>query len=94
MSNWQAEEFSYALEEDSIAFSLDEAIYNRDALYGAAYVFVDRCFLYLSRPAEGQIRVRLKGRESLSGEGLENLAGEFANELLNQLFFYLEFFSH
>jgi His-Xaa-Ser system protein HxsD len=79
------ENFEYELGDRHIAFSLDESIYNRDAVFGTAYLFVDRCFLWLSQPAEGQTRVRLKAKEATTEEALHTLAGEFANELLNQM---------
>lgn len=79
------ETFEYELGERHIAFTLDESIYNRPALFGAAYLFVDQCFLWLSQPESGQIRVRLKAKEAASEEALHQLAGEFANELLNQV---------
>ena len=68
-----------------VAFVIDEDLYPRDAVYGAAYLFVDRCWIYLSRPGDKQIEVRLKPKGDSSPELLESLAGEFANELLNQV---------
>jgi His-Xaa-Ser system protein HxsD len=79
------ENFEYELGEQHIAFTLDESIYNRPSLYGAAYLFVDKCFLWLSQPSEGHVRVRLKAKEATDEAGLHALAGEFANELLNHL---------
>lgn len=78
-------EFVWLEDGRRISFTLDEALYPRDAVYGAAYLFVDRCFLFLQRPSEDHIEVRLKPREELDAAGLESLAGEFANELLNQV---------
>lgn len=79
------ENFEYELGDSYIAFTLDESIYNRTAVFGAAYLFVDRCFLWLSKPQEGQVRLRLKAKEAKDEEGFHALAGEFANELLNQM---------
>ena len=79
-------ELTFALDERRVSFVLDEEIYPRDAVYGAAYLFVDRCWIFLSRPSDKHIEVRLKSRESeVSPETLVGLAGEFANELLNQV---------
>ncbi len=64
---------------------MDEAIYPRDAVYGAAYLFVDRCFVFLSRPADQRIEVRLKPKGEADAAALEALAGELCNELLNQV---------
>lgn len=79
------EEFTYATDGRRVSFVLDESIYPRDAVYGAAYLFVDRCFLFLTRPGDDRIEVRLKPKEEADAKALEALAGEFANELLNQV---------
>lgn len=68
-----------------VALIVDEELYPRDAVYGAAYLFVDRCWVYLSRPADKQIEVRLKPKGETTPAALEALAGELANELLNQV---------
>jgi His-Xaa-Ser system protein HxsD len=69
-----------------VAFLVDEELYPLDAIYGAAYLFVDRCWLFLDRPTDRQVRVRLRSKDAEPAEGvLDALAGEFANELLNQV---------
>jgi His-Xaa-Ser system protein HxsD len=79
-----SETFQYELGERHVAFTLDESVYSREAIFGAAYLFVDKCFLWLSVAGASQLRVRLKTKGEASPEALETLAGEFANELLNQ----------
>lgn len=81
----KTDELSYHLDERRVSFVLDEELYPRDAVYGAAYLFVDRCFVFLTRPADKHVEVRLKAREAATESQLEALAGEFANELLNQV---------
>ena len=76
---------NYALAERRVRFTVDETLYPLDAIYGAAYLFVDRCFVFLGRPADKQVEVCLKHREDADEAALEALAGEFANELLNQV---------
>lgn len=78
-------EFTWLEDGRRLSFTLDEALYPRDAIYGAAYLFVDRCFLFLDRPDDTHIEVRLKPKEAVDASVLEALAGEFANELLNQV---------
>lgn len=68
---------------DALVVELDEALYPKDAIYGAAYVFIDRCYVRLDRPAPGRISVRLKPKASVDTP-LADLAGEFENELLGQ----------
>ncbi len=63
--------------------SFDETLYPLAAVYGAAYVFIDRCYVHLDRPADKRISVTLwlKPGSTLVAE---ELAGEFGNELLGQ----------
>ena len=63
--------------------TFDETLYPLAAVYGAAYVFIDRCYVHLDRPADKRIAVtlRLKPGSTLVAE---ELAGEFGNELLGQ----------
>lgn len=68
---------------DALVVELDEALYPKDAVYGAAYVFIDRCYVRLDRPAPGRISVRLKPKASVETP-LADLAGELENELLGQ----------
>jgi His-Xaa-Ser system protein HxsD len=67
---------------DGIVLELDEALYPKDAIYGAAYIFIGRCWVLLDRPAPGRISVRLKPKSP--DVALDSLAGEFENELLGQ----------
>ncbi|HYD50924.1 MAG TPA: His-Xaa-Ser system protein HxsD [Terriglobales bacterium] len=75
----------FTLGDASISFSLDETVYPLEAIYGAAYLFLDRCFVYLTRSRERTVEVRLTAREAASIEQLDTLAGELVNELLAQV---------
>ena len=77
-------ELQYTLSDRTVSLNVDETLFALDAIYGAAYLFVDRCWLFLERPAEGTVSVHLKAKEDADEAVLEALAGEFANELLNQ----------
>ena len=79
------ESVACAIGERKAAFVLDESIYKKDAVYGTAYLFIDKCFVYLSRPEESKIGVELVSREEATEAELETIAGEFVNELLNQV---------
>lgn len=84
-NNGDLEVLTWSTDGRTVGFVLAEELYPRDAIYGAAYIFVGRCFVHLLRPADGQIEVRMKSKEATDQAGLEGLAGEFANELLNQV---------
>ena len=77
-------DLQYNLEDDQVSFNVHEELFVRDAIYGAAYLFVDRCWLFLTRPADKIVGVHLKPKDDADEAKLEALAGEFANELLNQ----------
>ncbi len=57
-----------------------------EAVYGTAYVFVDRAYLFLENKGKDKIEVSLKGKKKLNPKKLEELKGEFLNELLNYSF--------
>jgi His-Xaa-Ser system protein HxsD len=66
----------------TVELEVDEELYPLDAIYGACHVFLPKSYVKLSRPRDRHVRIRLKPKGS---ESLESLAGEFANELLNQV---------
>ncbi len=79
------EELTWATDGRRVSFTLSEEIYPRQAIYGAAYLFLDRCFVFLTRPGDKQVEVRLKSKEPTDRATLEALAGEFGNALLDQV---------
>ncbi len=73
-------------EQDSgrVSINLDAEVYPLQALYGAAYIFIDRCYVFIDRPADNQFRVTLSAKDTTpEPEALRALVGEFANELLS-----------
>jgi len=77
-------ELAYNLTERQVSFDVSEELFPLDSIYGAAYLFVDRCWMFLTRPADKVVGVHLKTKDDADEAKLEALAGEFANELLNQ----------
>ena len=84
-SETSSEELAFETAERRVTFEIDEEIYPRDAIYGAAYLFLDRCYLFLGRPADRRVSVQLRTKGEADETALTELAGEFANELLNQV---------
>ena len=68
--------------EGCVRVVVDRTLYPLDSIYGAAYAFVDRCYVRLDAPDERSVQMELRGRESLGETALQALAGEFGNELL------------
>lgn len=71
------------LNEGSAIVQLDTSLYPLPAIYGAAYVFIDRAYVLLDRPSNDRVRITLLAKQgSASAEELQALVGELANELL------------
>lgn len=68
---------------NTIKFLINLQNYPLEAIYGASYVFLDRAYLFLDSRAPKKIKVSLKGKKKLTKKQLEDLRGEFLNELLN-----------
>jgi His-Xaa-Ser system protein HxsD len=77
-------ELKYTLSDRTVTLNVSEDLFEIDAIYGAAYLFVDRCWLFMTRPEDGVVGVNLKTKDDADEAALEALAGEFSNELLNQ----------
>lgn len=72
------------LDEGAVHLTVDEVVYPLEAIYGAAYVFIDRCWVFVDRPVSGKYRVVLTPKQGEADEPLlRSVAGEFANELLS-----------
>ena len=74
----------FSLGPDHISFEVEENLYPLEAIYGACYLFLEKCFVYLSRPRPEVVGVRLTARQPSTPAQLDALAGEFGNELLSQ----------
>lgn len=62
---------------------VDPSVYPLEVVMGAAYVFVDRCFLLLDRTPDGRVKVAFTPKPESTLDAAA-LAGEFQNELLAQ----------
>lgn len=71
------------LGEGAVELEFDEGLYPKDAVYGAAYVFIDRCFVHLDRAGDRRIKVTLRSKKGAPLDS-QACAGEFENELLVQ----------
>ena len=69
---------------DRVVVPVDTTVYPLDAVYGAAYVFLDRAYVVLEKDKATTIRVSLTSKTPATRDALMALGGEFVNELLNQ----------
>lgn len=81
----QSVDFTFEVGEREVSFELDEELYSLDAVYGTAYLFIERYYVFLTRPRTHFVRVRLRSKNAASAAELEALGGEFANTLLRQV---------
>ena len=63
---------------------LKKGLYPMDAIYGAAYVFIDQAYVLLDKDEDGNVLVHLQYKEG-TAPNLDELAGTFANEALAQV---------
>jgi His-Xaa-Ser system protein HxsD len=75
----------FELRPDQVVFELDESVYSLEAIYGACYLYLERCFVLLTRPRPAVVTVTLTAQESATAAELDRLAGEFVNECLAQV---------
>jgi len=68
---------------NTIKTTIDARVYPLEAIYGAAYVFLDKAYLRLDGDPKSEIIVTIKGKKKLNQTELKKIAGEFYNELLN-----------
>jgi His-Xaa-Ser system protein HxsD len=73
------------LAPDRVELDLDATVFPRDAVYGAAFTFIDRCYVRLDQPAPGRLAIVLRPKAAGSLEG-EALAAEAQAELRAQAF--------
>jgi His-Xaa-Ser system protein HxsD len=67
---------------EGVVLSFEESIYPKDAVFGAAYTLLDRCFVHIDRDGT-HLKVRLRVKPGLSVQ-TDQLAGEFESEALAQ----------
>jgi His-Xaa-Ser system protein HxsD len=71
-------------QDGCVALEVDREVYSKDAILRAAYKFTDRCYLFIqthySRDDRWVVVIRPKSDEISA----DDLAGDFANELIDQ----------
>ncbi|HEX8162889.1 MAG TPA: His-Xaa-Ser system protein HxsD [Pyrinomonadaceae bacterium] len=71
------------LTDDTLVVGVDTALYTLEALFRVCYLFTDRCYLFLSQ-VEGAAAVEVRFTRKSPETDLNEMAGEFSNELVNQ----------
>jgi His-Xaa-Ser system protein HxsD len=63
-------------------FAVNTALYSKEALFRACYVFTDRCYLFLDQGRGDSVVVEFRKRQL--DTNLREVVGAFANELISQ----------
>lgn len=69
--------------ENKIVVSINPKLYPLEAIHGAAYVFLDRAYIYLDGDPKSEVFISIKGKKKITKTNLIKMGGEFLNELLN-----------
>lgn len=69
---------------NTITFTIDENVYCRRAIFKAAYVFIDRFYIYIFNSDQG-LAVNFRPKVATDFIELNNAVGDFFNELLHQM---------
>jgi His-Xaa-Ser system protein HxsD len=69
---------------DRVELDLDDGSFPRDAVYAAAFTFIDRCYVHLEHPSEGRTGIVLRPRAHDGFLDGASIADELANEVRAQ----------
>ncbi len=72
----------HRVSQSTLSFTINPDIYTTEGIFRTAYIFLDRCYLFLYREPDHQITVLLKAKTQ--DTHVDALTGEFLNELINQ----------
>lgn len=78
-----SDELSATINDRGVTLRVNLELHPLDSIFGAAYTFIDRCYVWLDKDADGRIVVELTPRNGAT-DSVEALAGDFSNELLAQ----------
>jgi len=84
IEGFSSDSVEFDVGKSTVTVRVDATAYPLEALYPAAYVFIDRCYVMLDRVGDTKFSVVLsKKRGELDDAGARDLMGEFVNELLS-----------
>jgi len=74
---------NFHIKDNRITLAVNPKLYPLEAVYSAAYVFMDRAYIVLDGDPEKEILVNMKLKDGVQSVSLEQLGDEFNNELIN-----------
>lgn len=79
--NTEAVPIETTLGDGTATLIVHRSLYPTDVLFGAAFVFLDRCYIFLDQVDKDRIKIELNPKP---GRDLTTIVGEFKNELVSQ----------
>lgn len=73
-----------AIHDGSAQVKVSKAIYAKEVLFGAAFTFLDRCYVHLDMADPEHYLVSLRPKPHMRDLSPQEVAGEFCNELVNE----------
>lgn len=73
-----------SLENGQLILKVDSTVYSKPCLFRTCYKFTDRCYVFLSRDEDDQKTIITVLSPKAESVDLNQLSGEFFNELLDQ----------
>lgn len=67
---------------DSLYINLDPRIYSLETIFRSCYLFTDRCYIFISNDEASILKIYFS--KKVKDCNLQNIIGEFSNELINQ----------
>jgi His-Xaa-Ser system protein HxsD len=71
------------MKKEKLKLDISLEAYPLEAIYSAAYTFIDKVYAYLFPGKNKYVILELTAKEGTSKKQLEKIKGEFQNELLN-----------
>ena len=70
-------------DDDSLIVAVNSDLYSREVLFRVCYLFTDRCYLFLVQEEDSPV-IQVRFTRKSPDTDLNEMAGEFSNELINQ----------
>lgn len=77
------------IDKSTCSFSICTAIYSIDAIFKAAYIFLDEYYIFLDRRDNDHITIHITAKNNSSVILWDDIVNEFNNELLRQNCHYI-----
>jgi His-Xaa-Ser system protein HxsD len=79
------QEIEFSSDSQNYVFYINELIYPRYVIMKAAYMYIERYYIYFDYEKEDVIKVVFTPKENTSSDIVKGEIGEFHNELLHQV---------